>query len=80
MLLLPLAGQYEQLLNARYIEKLGLGVWSKQIDGTAVAHFLNRLQEPMSQDRRILWPDNEKFLETLRGVLSQLDTRVRITI
>jgi uncharacterized protein (TIGR00661 family) len=41
MLLLPLAGQYEQVLNARYVEKLGLGVWSKQVDRAIMARFLD---------------------------------------
>ncbi len=80
ILLLPLAGQYEQMLNARYVEKLGLGVWAKQVDRAIVARFLDRLAEPMSQDSRILWPDNEQFFEILRGVLAGLDTRVKITI
>ena len=80
MLLLPLAGQYEQLVNARCVEKLGLGIWSKQVDRSAVSHFLDRIDEPISQDDRILWPDNEKFLETLRTVLSRIDTPVRINI
>lgn len=80
MLLLPLAGQYEQLLNARYVEKLGLGTWSEQVDRSAVSRFLERLDEPMSQDDRILWPDNEGFLATLRNVLSGLETQVPITI
>jgi len=80
MLLLPLAGQYEQLLNARYIEKLGLGTWTKQVDEEAVSRFLDRLEEPMPPDGGILWPDNEGFLETLRGVLAKIDTRVPIKI
>ena len=80
MLLLPLAGQYEQVLNVRNIERLGLGVGSRQVDESAVSRFLDRIAEPMPQDDRILWPDNERFIETLRGVLSRLDTTVRITI
>ncbi len=80
MLLLPLAGQYEQLINARYVEKLGLGVWSKQVDETVVSRFLERVGAPMPQDDRILWPDNEKFFETLQGVLSRLDLRMQIRI
>jgi uncharacterized protein (TIGR00661 family) len=80
MLLLPLAGQYEQIINARYVEKLGLGVWSKQVEESAVSRFLDRLREPIPQDDRILWPDNEKFIETLQAVLSRLDTPARITI
>jgi uncharacterized protein (TIGR00661 family) len=80
MLLLPLAGQYEQLLNARYVEKLGLGTWSKQVDEPAVSRFLDRLDEPLPQDERISWPDNGQFFDILQTVLSKLDTPVRITI
>ncbi len=80
MLLLPLVGQYEQLINARYVEKLGLGVWSKQVDEAVVSRFLERIGAPMPQDDRILWPDNEKFFETLRDVLSRLMLPVGIDI
>jgi uncharacterized protein (TIGR00661 family) len=80
MLLLPVAGQYEQIVNARYVEKLGLGVWSRHLDEAVVSRFLDRSAEPMPQDSRILWPDNEKFFETLQTVLSGLDTAVRIRI
>jgi len=80
MLLLPLVGQYEQLINAWYVEELGLGVWSKQVDETVVSRFLERLGAPMPPDGRILWPDNEKFFETLQGVLARLDLRTPITI
>jgi len=80
MLLVPLPGQYEQLLNARYVEKLGLGTWSKQVQEPAVARFLERLAAPLPEDGRILWPDNTKFFETLQRVLSRLDLPVKITI
>lgn len=80
LLLLPLAGQYEQLINARYVEKLGLGVWSRRLDERILSRFLEQIDEPMSQDDRILWPDNDKFFEILQGTLSHLDTSVKITI
>ncbi|MCL5280318.1 MAG: hypothetical protein M1376_10470 [Planctomycetes bacterium] len=80
MLLLPLVGQYEQLINARYIEKLGLGVWSKEVDEAMVSRFLERIAELLPPDGRILWPDNEKFFETLQGVLARLDLRTPIRI
>ena len=51
MLLLPLAGQYEQLINARYVEKLGLGVWSKRVDEAVVSRFLERIGEPHAAGR-----------------------------
>jgi uncharacterized protein (TIGR00661 family) len=80
MLLLPLAGQYEQIINARYAEKLGLGLWSKRLNETSLARFIERIGEPMPQDGSILWPDNDEFFARLRHVLAGLDTSVNLTI
>lgn len=78
MLLLPLAGQYEQIVNACYTQKLGLGIASQQLDEAALARFLRQVDEPMPQDGRILWPDNERFFDILQGVLSRLDSPISI--
>ncbi len=81
MLLLPLAGQYEQLINARYVQKLGLGVWSKELDERGIVPLpAARLDEPMPRDDRILWPDNEQFFEVFSGVLEGLRTPVNISL
>jgi uncharacterized protein (TIGR00661 family) len=42
MLALPLAGQFEQELNARYLGKLGYGSWTPQLDGGVISRFLER--------------------------------------
>ncbi|MHC4425869.1 MAG: glycosyltransferase family protein [Planctomycetota bacterium] len=78
MLLLPLAGQYEQIINAHYIQKLGLGISSEKLDETVLAQFLEELDKPMPDDELILWPDNDKFLDILQHELNKLDTPVRI--
>lgn len=80
MLLLPLAGQYEQLINARYVQKLELGAWAKSLNERILSRFMERLDEPMPQDGHILWPDNEQFFEVLRGVLAGLRTPVNISL
>lgn len=80
MLLLPLAGQYEQILNGYYAEKLGLGVSSPSLTQDAVARFLRQIDGPMPDNDQILWPDNNRFFETLRTILSGLNTRVRINV
>jgi uncharacterized protein (TIGR00661 family) len=80
MLLLPLGGQYEQIINAHYAEKLGLGVSSPWLTKEALDRFLRQIDEPMPQDERILWPDNRKFFEVLQGVLSRLDAPVSISV
>jgi len=79
MLLLPVSGQYEQMMNARYVERLGLGVWSRQLDQAVLSRFLSRLDEPMPKNGQILWPDNEKFFHILGGVLSRLDRPISVT-
>ena len=80
MLLLPLPGQYEQLVNARYFERLGLGMAAKRLNEKVLARFLQRVDEPVSQDGRILWPDNEKFFATLDQALGRLDTPISIAV
>jgi hypothetical protein len=69
MLALPLAGQYEQIINGHYIEKLGLGVSAENLDEQVLGRFLNQLDQPMPDDGRIIWPDNERFFEIFDAVL-----------
>ena len=80
MLLLPLAGQYEQIVNANYFEKLGLGITARRLNETVLKRFLQQLDEPVSQDERILWPDNERFFETLERALGRLRTPISIAV
>jgi uncharacterized protein (TIGR00661 family) len=47
VLSVPVRAQYEQELNARYIEALGYGAWAKQLDTEAVARFLEHIPEYM---------------------------------
>ncbi|MHC4477375.1 MAG: glycosyltransferase family protein [Planctomycetota bacterium] len=79
MLVLPIAGQYEQIINAHYIEKLGLGLSCERLDESAVARFLDELDKPMPSDERILWPDNERFFQILQEQLNKLDKPVSLT-
>jgi uncharacterized protein (TIGR00661 family) len=80
MLLLPLAGQYEQIINSRYIEQLGLGISAEKLDEQVIARFLGELDKPMPTDERIIWPDNDRFFEILQRELNQLDAPVSITL
>ena len=41
MLALPLAGQFEQEMNARYLERLGFGTAASALDETALERFLS---------------------------------------
>ena len=42
MLALPLAGQFEQEMNARYLERLGFGTAASTLDEAALERFLER--------------------------------------
>ena len=42
MLALPLAGQFEQEMNARYLERLGYGTAADVLDEAALGRFLQR--------------------------------------
>lgn len=45
MLSIPIEQQYEQELNARYLEHLGYGAWSKKLDLDVIKRFLDRTNE-----------------------------------
>ena len=80
MLLLPLAGQYEQIINAHYVQKLGLGISAEKLDEEILARFLDELDKPMSDDERIIWPDNDKFFRILQEVLNRLHNPISIAL
>ena len=45
VLSVPLEGQFEQLMNARYLEREGYGLCAQEVDAAAVQGFLGRLDE-----------------------------------
>ena len=71
MLLLPLLGQYEQLVNAHYIKKLNLGSSSYKLDEQVLGNFLNNIDDNVITDERVLRPDNDRFFEILESVLNK---------
>jgi len=78
MLLQPVRGQYEQVINAHYMQKLGLGISTEKLDETVVGRFLDELDKPMPDDERIIWPDNDGFFTTLQEVLDKLESPIAI--
>jgi len=80
MLMLPLAGQYEQIINAHYVQKLGLGISAEKLDEAVLARFLDELDKPMPDDERIIWPDNDKFFQILQEVFNRLHNPISIAV
>ncbi|HEY3497833.1 MAG TPA: MJ1255/VC2487 family glycosyltransferase [Polyangiaceae bacterium] len=42
---IPVIGQFEQELNARYLDALGYGAWARRFEGGPIATFLERSDE-----------------------------------
>lgn len=45
ILAIPLRGQFEQIMNARYVERLGYGLEREVVDEAALSEFLERLPD-----------------------------------
>lgn len=72
MFLTPLKGQFEQLVNAFYAERLGVGVCAEDLEVPKLKQFLNTLDKDYSTDPRILWPDNETYFAILDKTLQNI--------
>jgi uncharacterized protein (TIGR00661 family) len=79
ILVMPLEGQYEQMINADYVEALGLGVKSWQLDEHSLVRLIMETEKPVSNDRRILWPNNERFFVMLEELFQKLGMNIRTT-
>jgi uncharacterized protein (TIGR00661 family) len=42
---IPVVGQFEQELNARYLDALGYGAWARRFEAGAIAGFLERAED-----------------------------------
>ncbi len=58
MLSVPIEQQYEQELNARYLEHLGYGQWAERLDQDVIAGFLARTDELSNNLERFARCDN----------------------
>lgn len=55
---LPISGQFEQVLNARYLERLGYGAHAEQLDADSIAAFIARSDEHAHALSRYVPHDN----------------------
>lgn len=70
LLSVPVAHQYEQELNARYLEKLGYGAWARRLELEPLLQFLDKvdvyqetLQGYPSRDNSILFACVDELLQ-----------------
>jgi uncharacterized protein (TIGR00661 family) len=71
MLSMPLKGQYEQELNARYLQKLGYGMYvPDQLDRDTLETFLKSVPQHQAALARYRPQDNSKLFEKLDQLIS----------
>ncbi len=72
MLSVPVGGQFEQILNAHYLQQLGYGEWWETLDEDLIQHFLKnvpRYQEALNQYEQ---HGNEKLFAALDEYLPRI--------
>jgi uncharacterized protein (TIGR00661 family) len=78
LLSVPLKGQFEQTLNALYLQKLGYGEYHRELDETAIKNFISRAPQytnnlsAHNQDR------NRAILEKLDFLLAEIKAKGRL--
>ncbi len=72
MLLLPVLGQYEQMTNAHYFQKLRMGMTSRKLDKKVLSDFLEIVDIPIGEPEGIIWPDNERFFRIFDRTLDRV--------
>jgi uncharacterized protein (TIGR00661 family) len=78
LLSVPLKGQFEQTLNALYLQKLGYGEYHRELDEKSIVQFLDRAPEysknllAHKQDR------NRAILEKLDSLIAEIKLKGRL--
>jgi uncharacterized protein (TIGR00661 family) len=73
MLSIPIGGQYEQELNARYLQKLGYGMFADALDVPLVERFLSRTDEMASALESYVPRDNAMLFGCVDELLRDVD-------
>ena len=79
MLALPLAGQFEQVMNARYLERLGFGTESAALDEASLVRFLEREDDHHEALGGYEQDGNAEALDTVDRTVAELGGRRRST-
>lgn len=78
MLLMPVQDQYEQIVNACYIEKLGCGQQTDAITEACLEKFLSRLDAFRFDHSDLVCPDNRKYFSLLDQRFSRLGFELKL--
>ena len=72
MMAVPIKGQHEQMLNARYLEQLGYGQSADTLEACAIAAFLERTDEFAGVLDAYPSPDNQMTLRCVDELLRDI--------
>jgi UDP-N-acetylglucosamine:LPS N-acetylglucosamine transferase len=75
MLAVPLAGQIEQVLNARYLEREGYGLAAEEITAARLGEFLDRLPDIEGRLAGYSQDGNRDLLGALEAKLAEAAAR-----
>ncbi|QDG53454.1 teichoic acid biosynthesis protein [Persicimonas caeni] len=67
----PVRSQFEQLMNARYLDKLGYGTYYEELDAAAIEHFLGKLPDYRAALANYERQDNQQTFDRLDELLDQ---------
>lgn len=79
MLLMPVQDQYEQLINAYYVEKLGCGERTDKVSTACLDKFLSKLDTYNFDHPDLVCTDNEAYFEILEETFSKLGFPLNLT-
>jgi uncharacterized protein (TIGR00661 family) len=75
MLSVPIGGQFEQVLNALYLQKLNYGMHAKALDGQVLGEFLERVDGCAKSLEGFTQDGNKVLLEKLDALLVEAAAR-----
>jgi uncharacterized protein (TIGR00661 family) len=71
VLSIPIIGQFEQILNAVYLEKLGYGKFAEKLDIKNLRNFLKNIKEYETNLKKYKREDNHRILNMLDELIEQ---------
>ena len=77
MLAVPVGGQFEQVLNARYLEREGYGLCADELDDERLGAFLERIPDCERKLAAYTQDGNRDLLDGLKGSLAAAANRGR---
>ena len=77
MLSVPIERQYEQELNARYLERLGYGALARELNARSLEKVLSRLDEYQGSLEAYERHDNQMVFDCLDELLTGIGNRAK---